>query len=363
MNLATLPLASRHRALGARFTPFAGYSMPVLYSDIRTEHHAVRHAAGLFDLHHMGRLRISGAGATALLSRALSRNPLSIRGGRARYALILREDGGILDDILVYREDGAWLLIVNASNHPAVLDHLRGLAPGGSADISDISESLGMLAVQGPRSAAIADAILAPAPSAIAPWAFARIPSDFGDIIAARTGYTGEDGFEFLVPVEGLGSFFDRCLEAGAAAGLVPAGLGARDTLRLEAGMPLYGHEIGPDVNPFEAGLAAAVTFDRDFVGRAALERAAAAPARRLAGLIVEGTRIPRQGSGVLADGRPVAAVCSGALSPTLGVQIATALLPADLPSAATLEVETRGRSTPARRVPLPFYSRRGATS
>lgn len=363
------PLYSRHVAAGARLIDFSGWEMPVQYGGILEEHRAVRERAGLFDLSHMGELWVEGPGAGEGLAATLVSDPPALALGRAQYSLVCVEDGGILDDLIVYRVGPErFLAVPNAANRTAVAEAFgQRLAPF-AAQLDDASLRTALVAIQGPRAAGI----LAPLTDvdltalryyAIATGEVAGLPAH-----VARTGYTGEDGFELFLDWAAAPSVWDALLAAGAGEGLIPVGLGARDTLRLEAGMPLYGNELSLDTDPYAAGLGRVVKLDKEapFVGRAALERvAAAAPRRRLVGLILRQRGIARHGYPVFVPSerpadRPAAGqVTSGTLSPTLGQAIAMAYVPADQAAPATmLEVGIREARVPAEVVPLPFYRR-----
>lgn len=360
--LAT-PLAARHDALGARIVEFGGWLMPLQYSGILEEHRAVRGRAGLFDLSHMGELFVEGPEAAAALAHALTTDPASLKVGRAHYSMICFPEGGILDDLIVYRlADERFMVVANASNSAAVSDALAERLGGFHVVLDDRSLATALVAIQGPRAAEI----LAPLTNvpldelryyAIQEGQVAGIAA-----LVGRTGYTGEDGFEIFVDVAGAGRIWDVLIETGEAAGIVPVGLGARDTLRLEAGMPLYGNELGPDTTPFEAGLGRVVKLEKpgDFVGRAALEKAVAdGPRKQLVGLIVRGRGIARHGYEVFNVDRRVGAVTSGTLSPTLGEPIAMAYVaPSDAAPGTILTVGIRDQRVPAEVVPLPFYKR-----
>lgn len=357
------PLADRHTALHARMIEFAGWRMPVHYTSILEEHRAVRERVGLFDLSHMGELLIEGPEAGPALAGAVVTNPPALAVGRAQYSMICAADGGIIDDLIIYRlAEDRFMVVANAGNAQVVSDALAERLAGARAVLDDRSLATGLAAVQGPRShdvlAAMTDVDLtALRYYAIADGKVAGIPAQ-----VARTGYTGEDGFEVFVESGRIGELWDALLEAVRAADGVPVGLGARDTLRLEAGMPLYGNELDLSTNPFEAGLGRVVKLDKpaDFEGKAALERVAAeGPRKRLVGLNVEGRGIARHGYPVHAGERRTGIVTSGTHSPTLGVPIAMAYVaPADGEVGAALEVEIRDARVPARVVPLPFYKR-----
>ncbi|MEU9341997.1 glycine cleavage system aminomethyltransferase GcvT [Streptomyces sp. NPDC048278] len=365
-------LDALHRSLGATMTDFAGWDMPLRYGSERDEHVAVRTRAGLFDLSHMGEITVTGPQAAALLNHALVGNIASVGVGRARYTMICRADGGILDDLIVYRlaetEAAAseYLVVANASNAQVVLDALVERSAGFDAEVRDDRDAYALLAVQGPESpgilASLTDADLDGLKYyAGLPGTVAGVPA-----LIARTGYTGEDGFELFVKPEHAVELWQALTKAGSAVGLVPCGLSCRDTLRLEAGMPLYGHELTTSLTPFDAGLGRVVKFEKegDFVGRAALAEAAARaeqnPPRVLVGLVAEGRRVPRAGYQVVAGGEVIGEVTSGAPSPTLGRPIAMAYVDAahSAPGTAGVGVDIRGSHEPYEVVRLPFYKR-----
>ena len=357
------PLTETHRALGARLIEFGGWLMPVQYGSIIDEHRTVRTRVGLFDLSHMGELYVEGPEAGPALAAALISDPPSLAIGRAQYSMICADDGGIIDDLIVYRlGETRFLVVANAGNAAIVSDALAERLDGARAILDDRSLATGLLAVQGPAAAAVlarsTDADL----SALRYYAateatVAGIPG-----LVARTGYTGEDGFEVFVDTDRTEELWNALLPDVMAAGGGPIGLGARDTLRLEAGMPLYGNELDLETNPYEAGLGRVVKLakDSDFVGRAALERIARdGPARNLVGLIVEGRGIARHGYRVFSGERHSGIVTSGTQSPTLGVPIAMAYVaPADAEPGTVVDIEIREARVPARVVTLPFYRR-----
>lgn len=358
------PLDARHRALGARMVPFAGWEMPVQYSSIVVEHRAVRENAALFDLSHMGELWVRGPQAGAMLDFALVSAPSRLAVGRAHYSMIADPDGGVIDDLIVYRTaEHEFLVVANASNREAVAAALSARKAGFEASVEDASMRTALIAIQGPRSREL----LQPNCSidleplkyySIAAAQVCKVPA-----WVARTGYTGEDGFEILVDWDDAGQVWNHLLEAGKAAGLVPAGLGARDTLRLEAGMPLYGQELGPGISPFEAGLGRVVKFDKegDFVGRTSLEPLRDAANRKLVGLRLEGRGIARTGYPIYlpAAGAAIGEVTSGTSSPTLGHAIAMGYLPAGQAEPGTaVEVGIRNDRVAAQVIALPFYRR-----
>jgi aminomethyltransferase len=353
-------------------TSFAGWQMPLRYASETAEHQAVRHAAGLFDLSHMGEILVTGPDAGAALDYALTGHLSIVPVGRARYTMICAPDGGVLDDLVVYRRgDDEFLVIANASNTEVVLSSLSERAAGYDASVADATGDYALIAVQGPAAAGIVAPLTDLDLGAMKYYAGA-----FGEVAGkaawvARTGYTGEDGFELYCRPQDAEHVWAALASGGAGAGagagpgagLIPAGLAARDTLRLEAGMPLYGNELGPDVTPFEAGLGRVVKFDKpgDFVGREALAaRAAAGPQKRLAGLTVDSRRIARHGYPVFCDGQRCGVVTSGAPSPTLGTPIAMAYLDAegDPDAGGELTVGIRGAAVPAHLTDLPFYRR-----
>jgi aminomethyltransferase len=358
------PLTETHRALGARLIEFGGWLMPVQYRSIIEEHRAVRETVGLFDLSHMGELYVEGPDAGPALAAALISDPPSLAVGRAHYSMICTRAGGIIDDLIVYRlADARFLVVANASNAALVSDALAERLVKFKAVLDDRALATGLLAVQGPRSrdvlAPLTDVDLAALRYyAIAEGNVAGIPA-----LVARTGYTGEDGFEVFVETGHTRELWDVLLAAVHAQDGLPIGLGARDTLRLEAGMPLYGNELDLDTTPFEAGLGRVVKLDKanDFVGRTALEKVARdGPTRKLVGLIVEGRGIARHGYPVLAGERRTGVVTSGTQSPTLGVPIAMAYVaPGDAEPGTVVDVEIRGARVPARVVALPFYKRK----
>ncbi|WP_217568366.1 glycine cleavage system aminomethyltransferase GcvT [Streptomyces sp. GbtcB7] len=360
-------LDALHRALGATMTDFAGWDMPLRYGSERDEHLAVRTRAGLFDLSHMGEITVTGPQAATLLNHALVGNIASVGVGRARYTMICREDGGILDDLIVYRlAENEYMVVANASNAQVVLDALSERAAGFDALVRDDRDAYALIAVQGPESPGILKSLTDADLDGLK--YYAGLPGTVAGVPAliARTGYTGEDGFELFVAPSDAEKLWQALTDAGAPVGLVPCGLSCRDTLRLEAGMPLYGHELTTSLTPFDAGLGRVVKFEKegDFVGRAALQEAASRaeenPPRVLVGLVAEGRRVPRAGYPVVADGKVIGEVTSGAPSPTLGKPIAMAYVDAAhaAPGTAGVGVDIRGSHEPYEVVALPFYKR-----
>ncbi|MEU7645739.1 glycine cleavage system aminomethyltransferase GcvT [Streptomyces huasconensis] len=362
-----------HRALGATMTDFAGWDMPLRYGSERDEHNAVRTKAGLFDLSHMGEITVTGPEAVDFLNFSLVGNIGSIGVGRARYTMIVAEDGGILDDLIVYRlgeaEAPEYMVVANASNAQVVLDTLTARADSFDVEVRDDRDAYALLAVQGPESPGILKSLTDADLDNLK--YYAGLPGTVAGVPAliARTGYTGEDGFELFVSPGDAEKLWNALMEAGTPVGMVPAGLSCRDTLRLEAGMPLYGHELTAELTPFDAGLGRVVKFEKtsqadSFVGREALaaaaERAESAPPRKLVGLIAEGRRVPRAGFSVVADGKVIGEVTSGAPSPTLGKPIAMAYVDAEhaAPGTPGVGVDIRGTHEPYEVVALPFYKR-----
>ncbi len=362
-TLLRTPLHDRHAAAGGRLIPFAGYEMPVQYRSILEEHRAVRSAAGLFDLSHMGEIHVSGPEAVAFLRYALVSDPGALEPGQAQYSMLCQEDGGIIDDLICYHVDGAYLVVCNAANHHAVVEHLEALLGRGDFDatIDDRSERTALVAPQGPAAAAILASLTELPLDDLGYYRAMRGDVAGVDCLVARTGYTGEDGFELFCGARHAGHLWDALLAAGSGAGLIPAGLGARDTLRLEAGMPLYGNELDRTTNPFEANLGRVVKLDKgEFIGRAALGQVQqAGPRRKLIGLVMQENAIPRSGYVVRHEGADVGVVTSGTASPTLGEKVAMAYVPAELAAVgAIFEVVVRDRPYRAEQVKLPFYKR-----
>ena len=371
------PLHREHLAAGAVMVPFAGWAMPLRYSSDLAEHQAVRQAAGIFDLSHMGEIRVAGRQAGAALDYALVGHLSAVPVGRARYTMICAADGGVLDDLVVYRTGvDAYLVVANASNAAVVLAELADRCAAFEAAVTDESAQTALIAVQGPRAEEIVTSVTAPddvgAVTTLGYYTGLGATVAGVRALAARTGYTGEDGFELFVPAEQAAGLWRALLAAGEPHGLVPAGLSARDSLRLEAGMPLYGNELDRTTTPYDAGLGRVVKLDKtgadgqplEFVGRGPLAtRKGAEPARLLVGLQGLGRRAARHGYPVvMAAAKPgtvVGHVTSGAPSPTLGHPIAMAYVTPEVSGAGTeLAVDVRGRIEPVRVVPLPFYRR-----
>lgn len=369
------PLYDQHVAARARMVEFAGWAMPVQYASILDEHQAVRRAAGLFDVSHMGEVEIVGPGAESLCARLFTNDARVLVPGRAQYSMIPNEHGGVVDDIIVYRLAAErFLVCVNASNATKDLAWIHARTrPDDGAAVIDRSDETALIAVQGPAAVGIVEA-LSPGVRSLARFGCEERRVAGIDVVAARTGYTGEDGVELFCPASSAVKLWKALLDAGKSAGLTPCGLGARDTLRIEAALPLYGHELGEEISPYEANLGWAVKLNRDeMVGREALARVAASPPRRLIGLLVDGG-IAREGAPVFAHGsqEPIGAVTSGTHSPTLGRAVAMALvsrisappLPAGVQTAASadFEVEIRGKRRAASVTRLPFCVKRPAS-
>jgi aminomethyltransferase len=360
-------LRSRHEALGARMIPFAGWLMPVQYAGILDEHRAVRSAAGLFDLGHMGRVRVTGPDALDFLQYTTTNDVSVLEPGDAQYSLLPNEEGGVIDDIIVYRlrHEPGYFVVINAANHDkdiAWLEKQRERRNDLQVEISDVSDSLGMIAIQGPRAEEIVQSLTAENLASLDAFQCIRSEVAGTPVLAARTGYTGEDGFEFYVPQEHTGELWDALMEAGRPVGLVPIGLGARDTLRLEARMPLYGNELADDISPLEAGLGWAVKLAKgDFIGRDAIAavKESGAPRRTVGFRLLERAGSARHGYAVELDGQPIGVVTSGAHSPTLGAEIGLALIDAHAAGVGKpLEIVIRGRPVKAEQIKVPFYRR-----
>ncbi len=371
-DLRTTPLYDRHAALGAAFTDFGGWAMPVRYTSDLAEHHAVRTAAGLFDISHMAQFVVTGHDREAFLAFALAFDPTKLALSKAKYTMILSPTGGIIDDLIVTRTaPDEFLIVANAGNRDAVREALAERIEGFDAVVTESDAAL--IAVQGPRAQEILEATpgLAHDDALAMGHTLDSLPyytatgMRFGEgtVLVSRTGYTGEDGFELSVDAASAGVLWDALAAAGEPFGLVPAGLASRDTLRLEAGMPLYGHELSLDIVPAQAGLGRVVplaTKEADFVGRAALASVVSGDAPVLVALVAEGRRAGRAGYAVLdAEGTAVGEITSGALSPTLGHPVAMAFVaPTSAEPGTELFIDVRGTRIPATVTTLPFYKR-----
>ncbi|MGI8477619.1 MAG: glycine cleavage system aminomethyltransferase GcvT [Thermomicrobiales bacterium] len=361
------PLFDRHVALGARMIPFAGWMMPVQYGGIIAEHSAVRTAAGLFDLGHMGQVDVGGPDALALLQFITTNDVATLEPGQAHYSLLPNERGCVVDDIIIYRRPSGpgYMVVINASNRQKDVAWMtRQLAARGDLDASveDISDAIGMIAIQGPRAVeitqSVTDAILQPLPY------FSWVDGTVAGVPAAlaRTGYTGEDGFEFYTAVDDIGAVWDGLMAAGRSHGVEPVGLGARDTLRLEARMPLYGNELGDEIGPLEAGLGWAVKLEKgDFVGRDAIAamRISGPPRKTVGFRLSDRGGSARSHFDVRLDGRSVGYVTSGAFSPSLKENIGLALVERDAAGVGKpLDVMVRDKPAKAVQIKTPFYKR-----
>ena len=359
--LRRTPLFEAHRRAGARMVPFAGWEMPVHYEGVRQEHVAVRTAAGLFDVSHMGEIATRGPRALDFIQHLLTNDIAKVEPGGAQYALLCREDGGVLDDLFTYRlapegADQRFLTVVNASNAASDFDWVERQAVGfDGVEVADRSDDYAMLALQGPEALAVLARALDEG----------EVPARFhhGEAVVAgapvllcRTGYTGEDGVELLLDPAAAEGVWDALIGAGA----VPAGLGARDTLRLEVCFPLYGNDLSTERTPIEAGLKWACALETDFVGAERLrEQAERGPEEKLAPFVFTGPGIPRPGCAVLHDGEPVGSVTSGTLSPCMEVGIGMAYVRADLAQPGTdLTIDVRGKPRPARVESKPLYKK-----
>jgi aminomethyltransferase len=351
------PLYEEHVAAGARMVEFAGYAMPVQYASIVEEHLAVRTSCGVFDVSHMGEILIEGPRALECVLRIFSNDAARLQPGRAQYSLIPNERGGVVDDVIVYRlGEQSFFVCINAANAEKDFEWVRSHAPAAGCSVIDVGAEYALLAVQGPDAVDLVDEIL---PGAAVLDRFAFFPAKLRGrrALVARTGYTGEDGFEIFVDVQAAVGLWRELCERGAA----KAALGARDTLRLEAALPLYGHELGEEISPYEARVGWAVKLDRkDMIGYEALCRAKANPEkRRTIGLMMD-VGIAREGCAVLASGERIGAVTSGTHGPSLGRAVALALVDRD-PAGLALAVDVRGRVRNAQLTALPFYVRQGS--
>jgi aminomethyltransferase len=357
------PLYSLHRALGARMTEFGGFEMPLSYTGIIEEHRAVRSAAGIFDLSHMGEFELRGNAAMAVLEQTLTNSAQRLTDSQAQYTLMCAGDGGTLDDLILYRfEPGRYMLCVNAANIGSDREWLLEQSRA-RAELVDMSDDIGLIAIQGPKALSILSKA-----SQLPLGQTRRFHALKGDVagyscVVARTGYTGEDGFEIFVAAQHATAVFEALLDSGARDGLKPCGLGARDTLRMEAGLPLYGHELDRNISPLEAGLALFVKFGRAFTGEAALAmQRDEGPKRQPVGIQTDdGKSIARQGYKLIRDGDQVGVVTSGTFAPSFNRPLAIGLINggANLKPGDRVTVEIRNRPIAASIVPLPFYRRK----
>ncbi len=341
------PLYSLHKRFGARFVPFAGYEMPVQFSSILEEAKEVRKGVGVFDVSHMGRIFVSGNRAEEFVEYLTTNKVSKLKKGDVQYSLILNDRGGVVDDITVYKlSSDRFMLVVNAANREKVLSLVGRLNENFGAKVEDKTEELVQLAVQGPKAAEVLEKLF-PGVSQLKYYTFGI----FDGALISRTGYTGEDGFEIYLPAEGGLSLYEKLVKEGVK----PCGLGARDVLRIEAGFPLYGHELDEDKDPREANLSRFIDLSKEFFGKEAL--LSREPKRRLRGLILDGRRVARGGEKVYFEGLPVGEVSSGTFSPNLGSSIALAFLDKGVEMGSSVEVEIRGRRIPAKVVKSRFIN------
>lgn len=372
--LLQTPFHKRHIDQGAKMVEFAGWEMPIMYTSIIDEHKQVRESGGVFDVSHMGRVKIGGKDARKFLEHILSRRISTMKTGQCRYSLICNEEGGVRDDVIVYRYDEHWLLVVNASNREKILDHMKANTGDYKVKIDDLTKKTSMLAIQGPNVIEQFKKFSSEVP-ALKRYSFCEKSVLILKMTISRTGYTGEDGVEVILPAKMPAMAMDMLLKSGGEEAqeiLKPAGLGARDSLRLEAGMPLYGHELDEDTDPLTVGLDFAISLDKGetdadkekdvpgFIGQEALKKnVTEGSARKLVGLKLKGRRTPRQGMAVRQNGSQVGTVTSGCLSPTLGYPIAMAMVDrANAVEGATVNVQLGSKAADAEIVPMPFYKR-----
>ncbi len=358
-ELKRTPLCDIHRALGGRMVPFAGYEMPVHYpGGILAEHQTVRTGVGVFDVSHMGEFEITGPDRNGFLNRVTCNDVSRVESGGVQYSGILTPEGTFVDDCTLYRFDDKWMVVVNASNVASAWKHLVDHKGGANIRLKEISDEVGLVAVQGPGAEPLLQPLTRLRLADIAYYHFEAGAVAGVDCFVSRTGYTGEDGFELYCRDRSVGTLWTALITAGAA----PIGLGARDSLRLEMGYALYGHEIDRTITPLEAGLSWIVKLDKGapFVGDAALRaQKQRGVTRKLVGFRLEGRGIPRQGASVWHDGREVDIVRSGGMSPSLGVPIGTTFLPAAVASPGTrFEVEIRSERVPAEVVKRPYWTK-----
>ncbi len=347
------PLYDIHVGLGAKMVDFNGWEMPLYYSGIIKEHQTVRSAAGIFDLCHMARIHVPAENMDQL-QYCTTNDIKSLKNGRAHYSLVCDNLGGVIDDILVYKNGKDYFVVANAGNREAVLNALE------EDNVTDLTEKKGMIAVQGPKSEDILCELFGKDIASINSYAFSFFSLCGDEVMVSRTGYTGEDGFELYFDAGKCQSIWEALMERGANWGLQPVGLGARDTLRLEAGMPLYGHELDLTIDPFEAGLGNFVCLDKPFRGREALVKySQEKPMKQLKGLVSEQKAIPREGYKVFRNDQCVGEITSGSYSPALDKSIGMAYIEQDFcRKGKELEVQIRKRKIPFKLTELPFYKK-----
>ena len=364
-TLLQTPLFDWHKSHGGRIVEFGGWRMPVQYSSIVEEHQAVRQRVGVFDISHMGRLTFDGPGVLAWLERATTNHVAKLNLNQIQYSLMANDQGGLIDDILVYRHKYGYYLVCNASNRPAVVAQLEQLRQGAVGNFLDRTRETAMIAVQGPRALVTVQPLFDQPLESLKYYhlVMGRLLGDVNAVVS-RTGYTGEDGYELIVPANQAERVWNAILDSGQSHRILPCGLGARDTLRFEAAMPLYGHELSDAINPYAAGVGWAVKLEKgDFIGRQALRGRQPNPGQTRVGLRLDGKRIARQGTTVLAADRTVGTVTSGTFAPTLQSSLAMALVEPSASRVGTLlTLDVRGHREPATIVELPFYRRSSQT-
>jgi aminomethyltransferase len=361
--LLRTPFYDFHLSAGAKMVEFAGWEMPLFYRGISQEHLHTRSSGSLFDISHMGRIRFAGADVVAFLDKVLTRNVAAQNVGVSRYSLVCGDSGGVLDDVIVSRDTKDWIVVCNASNRLKLLEHFKSAAIGMEVTIDDQTERTGMIAIQGPKVLDRLAEVLPVDVKGMKRYTFETANVMFISLTIFRSGYTGEDGVEIILPAKAAAMAM-KMLGKGLTkpdATLQPAGLGARDTLRLEAGMPLYGHELTEAIDPLSAGLDWAVDLKKQFIGSPALgEIARTGVKRKLIGLELDSRRIARQGTSLSLDGKTVGEVTSGTFSPTLQKSIAMAYVDADAAiEGNSLTADLCGSATAAKVVKLPFYKRK----
>jgi aminomethyltransferase len=362
-ELLKTPLFDWHKQHHGRLVEFGGWSMPVQYSSIVDEHRAVRERVGLFDISHMGRLTFDGTGVLDWLERVTTNSVAKLAELQIQYSLVANEQGGVIDDILVYCQPYGYVVVCNASNRARVVGQLETHRDGAEGNFKDRTTDTAMIAVQGPKAAETLQPLFDQPLDPVKYYHFTMGQLKGGrNVVVSRTGYTGEDGFELIVAAREAEAVWKMLMESGQSHDILPCGLGARDTLRLEAAMPLHGHELSESINPYSAGVGWAVKLAKgEFIGRTALAAFKTEPGLVRAGLKLEGKRIARQGAPVLLDSRPVGEVTSGTFSPTLDQSIALARLePGAAVVGSRVEIDIRGNTALAEVVPLPFYKRPG---
>ena len=362
-SLKHTPFRDFHSSVGAKMVDFAGWEMPILYRGITDEHNQTRRSGSLFDVSHMGRLYFTGKDVVPFLNKVLTRNVTEQRVGQSRYSLVCNEAGGVMDDVIISKDQKNWILVVNASNRQKIVDHFNAVltSTGMEVEMVDNTESTAMVAIQGPKVIDRMAELLPIEVKSMKRYTFESSSFMLIKFTCFRSGYTGEDGVELILPAK-MASMAMKLVGNKDHEGstIRPAGLGARDTLRMEAGMPLYGHELTELIDPLSAGLHFAVDLSKDFIGAGPLrELAAAGPKRKLVGLELDGKRIARQGAPVVLEGKVIGEVTSGTLSPTLGKSIAMAYVDsANTAEGTPLSADLKGSLNPAKIVKLPFYKR-----